>query len=73
MTVPFVTCRNVRTGAIADIPETALQHLTDYQPLDLEAEDQAEAIPPAAEPPLTAARPARKSKAAAPAATTEKE
>lgn len=34
MAIEFVTCRHKVTGGIADIPETALQHLPAYVPVD---------------------------------------
>jgi hypothetical protein len=34
MPVPFVTCKNKVTGAVTEIPETALPHMTDWVPVD---------------------------------------
>lgn len=34
MPVPLIPCRNTVTGAVAEIPETALDHMTDWQRLD---------------------------------------
>lgn len=33
MSVPLIPCRNPVTGAEAEIPETALQHMPDWQPI----------------------------------------
>lgn len=34
MAVGFVRCRNTKTDAETDIPETALPHFTDWEPVD---------------------------------------
>lgn len=34
MPVPLILCRNAVTGAEAEIPKTALIHMSDWQPLD---------------------------------------
>lgn len=33
MPVPLINCRNSKTGATAQIPETALPHLPDWEPI----------------------------------------
>lgn len=86
MPVPLIPCRNTVTGATAEVPETALQHMTDWVPLGDEQPDEIGPNPVFAEggviPAEAAAAedrpagpPASKSKAAkaAKAATTSKE
>lgn len=67
MGVRMVPCRNTVTGGEAELPETALQHLPNWQPVDAGS-------PPAAdEPPADPADTprTRKRRMAAPAAETE--
>lgn len=50
MPVPLIPCRNQATGAVAEIPETALRHLANWVPLSDEeraaaAQDAAADIP----------------------------
>lgn len=83
MPVPFVACRNKVTGALADVPETALIHMTDWVPIEDEPTEKPWSAPAepkpdtstvqntAGDPAEPAARTA-KSKAA-PSAITEKE
>lgn len=68
MPVPLIPCRNTLTGAETEIPETALRHMPDWQPIT-DDEDAAtapssasEATPPATDRPAASA--AGKSKAA---------
>jgi len=79
MAVKLIPCRNRETGATAEIPETALPHMTSWEPIESGTEkDTAEAAAaditsdpdvPSPDDPKT---PARKSKAAK-ATTTSKE
>lgn len=34
MPIPFISCRNTVTGALAEVPETALPHMTNWVPVD---------------------------------------
>lgn len=77
MPVPLIKCRNRQTGATAEIPETALGHMTDWVRLDRDpepdsdfeatAQDQQTTAEPATateQPEPQPSEPTRKSKAA---------
>lgn len=48
MPVPLITCRNSETGATAQIPETALPHMSNWKPIGDE-----DAVDPSARTQLT--------------------
>lgn len=39
MPVQLIPCRNSETGATAEIPETALPHMSSWQPIDQDPAD----------------------------------
>lgn len=73
MPIPFIPCRNKVTGATAEVPQTALPHMTDWVPLDQDDPDAPASAPPAAEPERQPAPRTTKPRKAADTATTETE
>ncbi|ROO82578.1 hypothetical protein EDD29_0058 [Actinocorallia herbida] len=76
MAIRMIPCRNTKTGAFAELPETALKHFADYEPLPAESpadEPSAEAsatspeLPAEAPAPAVPDKPAKPTQAASPA------
>lgn len=45
MPVPLIACRNKNTGAVGELPETALPHMTDWVPIEAEPTEKAWSAP----------------------------